>query len=587
VISIRSTPYYIALVASIVFTVIGNVNAAVITAKSVAFTDVSAAVGLASDGDIVIVPAGTATWTSSLSITKNITIQGSTTVTGKRGSFSVNDQTIILDNVPRTGLNTAQAAFNVKLSSNQLFRITGFTFRYGTLTTIGPPFMQIYGVCNSVRMDHCHIDKLYRDHASWWHGWLYGVMDHNRFEMPVPVYIEHDAWNGQQHGDGSWADLRYLSSEKFCFLEDNEFVNLFVNLAGTGATKGAADSVNGGRLVGRYNYLVDCADFLNHGTESSGRLRSVRVTLSYNNTFTYPNRSPVPGTFRGGTGLWYNNTYTGAKIASVFNGKAMRYFRQDCFVNTWGQTDGTNPYDSNDPHGAYLTGKHTGANGSTTLVVSGAGWKTNQWANYTVKNTSQTPSAPKTDYATCAPILSNTSDTITYGQNEHLGKPMTFNTGAGFAVYKVLRGIDQPGMGKGDLMSGTTPINTTTGRASYPNQVQEPVYGWNNKATTNKNVTSELAIASNCYFVQENRDYYQYNASFNGTVGVGMGTLADRPSTCTKGVAYWATDQGSNGTLYQCSGTNTWTQYYQPYTYPHPLVRGVPSPHTNHRPGGK
>jgi hypothetical protein len=90
--------------------------------------------------------------------------------------------------------------------------------------------------------------------------------------------------------------------------------------------------------------------------------------------------------------------------------------------------------------------------------------------------------------------------------------------------------------------------------------------------------------------IAPNRDYYNaVSASaqsspttpFNGATGMGFGTLANRPTTCTTGsetadtghggVGYWATDEGR---LYRCSATNTWTLHYTPYTYPHPLQSG-------------
>ena len=85
--------------------------------------------------------------------------------------------------------------------------------------------------------------------------------------------------------------------------------------------------------------------------------------------------------------------------------------------------------------------------------------------------------------------------------------------------------------------------------------------------------------------IVKDRDYYTPVASFDGSSGVGSGPLAVRPATCSvnpdtgKGPAYWATD---TNTLYQCSAINTWTTYYKPFTYPHPLV-GPPAvqPPTN------
>jgi hypothetical protein len=152
---------------------------------------------------------------------------------------------------------------------------------------------------------------------------------------------------------------------------------------------------------------------------------------------------------------------------------------------------------------------------------------------------------------------------------------MTFNNGDGYAIYKLLVALDQPGRGKGDLLADKDPIVT----GSWPHQELEPVYAWGNTY----NNLRQLDLASPYPTIQENRDFYNQKTPFNGTVGVGVGTLVDRPKTCIPGVAYWATDQGEwdsthdgpDGQLYQCTAPDTWSFYYKPYTYPHPLTRDV------------
>ena len=84
-------------------------------------------------------------------------------------------------------------------------------------------------------------------------------------------------------------------------------------------------------------------------------------------------------------------------------------------------------------------------------------------------------------------------------------------------------------------------------------------------------------------FITANRDFYEDASPFTGATGVGVGTLASRPSTCTPVVGYWATDKN---TFYKCLTANTWTASYTPYTYPHPLQSGAsaassPQPPTN------
>lgn len=72
---------------------------------------------------------------------------------------------------------------------------------------------------------------------------------------------------------------------------------------------------------------------------------------------------------------------------------------------------------------------------------------------------------------------------------------------------------------------------------------------------------------------------------FNGTYGVGVGTLANRPLTCTTGVLYRTTNAGewdsTNGATADgrndlCTATDVWTDNALPHlAFPHPLVSNV------------
>jgi hypothetical protein len=137
--------------------------------------------------------------------------------------------------------------------------------------------------------------------------------------------------------------------------------------------------------------------------------------------------------------------------------------------------------------------------------------------------------------------------------------------------------IDQPGRGVGDLLSGAFPnaTNMTTGctvssPCVWPRQALEPIYEWMNVWACQSCGGSKVTVYEPTVLAA-NRDYYLETPSFTGATGTGSGLLSNRPGSCTINVAYWGTD---TNTLYKCSAPNTWTAFYTPYSYPHPLTIG-------------
>ena len=263
----------------------------------------------AHDGDTITLPAGTFIWTAGVNLTKGITVSGQTTITGAgTASCTANDQTIIIDEKLRS---TPGSLFKATIPAGKSFRLTGITFRRGTVNIVGSDggirVGSTGGLVQSARIDHCHFYHLAWNAMLQVTGWTYGVDDHNLFEQGDGVnhshFITNGSTNGHNNGNGAWADFPYYGSDKFWFMEDNTIKGI-----GTGTVSGGIDCLYGGRYVARHNYWQNATPN-GHGTEGWA-VRGMRAIQVYNNTFFWT--IPFGGSQRSGTSIWHDNTWLGS-----------------------------------------------------------------------------------------------------------------------------------------------------------------------------------------------------------------------------------------------------------------------------------
>jgi hypothetical protein len=464
----------------------------------------------ASNGDTITLPAGTFSWTLPLTITKGITLQGATTITGPASNPTVTDATIIQDNTPRSGSNVG--IINVEISSSQSFRLTGLTFAPGSSTTYAAGegaihlFSQDSSPCTSMRVDHCHFNLLYQGKDIFVSGWVYGVADHNVFDCrgnSFSFHIWHNNYGGtsQINGNGSWADYPWYGTEKFFFIEDNT-----INGSGTVVTSGTIDAWSGGRWVARHNYWKN-AHPSGHGTEGALQ-RGMRAYEVYDNTFNWT-ISNSGGLQRSGSSMWHDNSYTGIESGSH---TGLANYREKFFQGgVWHCANGTNPWDVNSPYLYHSGVDNSSVNSQGVVHDSTKNWTPNGWVGYSVTNTNPA----STSYGFGSYIISNTSNTITYSYypGDQGGPTLIFNAGDSYSIYKILTQLDQNGRGKGDQVIGASnPINSTTGTPWWTHEALEPCYSWNNVHTPTNHA---LGFVSGDYPTTiVNRDYYNLGAGF-------------------------------------------------------------------------
>jgi hypothetical protein len=520
----------LALLAVGLLTTVVRTNGVTINAASPSFTDVASAISSASDGDTVIVPAGTATWTNQLTINVGITLQAAGI-----------GQTIIID-----GLASGMLV-SVQLVPSKLTRITGIEFRDGgnraTPAGEGNGILHFQGSNTDgsrLRVDHCYFNQL---NGSINTENVLGVFDHCTWDRAPnsgsTIYCKNNTWNGGTWGDASYSDQSYFGTDKFLFVED-------CTINGGNFDIG----YGGSRFVLRYCTMNANANGLGkittHGTETTGRRRSVRALEVYNNTFNavgIQTGTTVLGELRGGIMLLHDNTYKGWGSNSnqvKYTLTAYRLFGQSS--QTFLPADGLQPWDVNDTtggpnhNGLYYNGTAAANSNTTTLTVTvsgNPGWSTNQWVGYSIRN----PSPPTGDVNT-SEIVASGSNTITWETGANTGNasgghnPVAFLAGDTVEIRKVLHVLDQPGRSRGSIIGGGLTPNVPAGWA--PNdQVTEPCYSWNNTTDYGGHVN----FGAPDYTIRLNEHY------FNNTAMPG----------------------------------------YTPFVYPHPLVSGVPGPPQNLR----
>ncbi len=289
-----------------------------ISAASCLQPAVQAAVNSASDGDKVVVPAGTCKWSSAVSIkSKTIILQGAGSATGgTKITHSGGDHTLIsVDAGARTGR----------------MEISGFWF-FGAGNTWNGTAMQLYGPVGwkNLRVHH----NVFEGNHPWTikaGAYTHGLIDNNVFKGK--------AFGIMLYGQGAkdWSAPLNLGTGDFFFIENNTFAwDDWYGATGVPTV----DMDEGGRHVFRNN-TVKNGMWETHDKARSG-LVSANAYEIYNNTFTASTNKWKGLDISAGTGVVWGNTFTGDWTVPI---GAIDYKTSD--PRSVRRCDGSDPADQN------------------------------------------------------------------------------------------------------------------------------------------------------------------------------------------------------------------------------------------------
>ncbi len=482
------------------------------------------AVNSASDGDTVQGPAagGSAVWTGRLNTTKSLILNGNGCV---------------------ITLSQTDAIRMVSTNASVHPRITNFTFTSSdTSCSVCQAAIWVEGNNPNFRVDHNIFTNLPRrvivvDYGTneQYKPQTCGVIDHNTITntnsyAAINLYGQNENWLSDPN----------FGTANAMYFEDN---TISWNTGTASSNQSAIDCEHGGRYVFRHNHLTNGYISM-HDTGSTPMSRACRIAERYDNdlhcTVTDGTCYGAMG-YRGGTAMDFNNQIP---ISASGSGGWQNAGGTEIKRLTCEQTQQCGPpmdfgVHYPDPHAVcssfrgWCSTGNQGCNGNSDCA-----------SNYCNCGSGNSCPSPPND-AACG------TGVVSIANIDGPGSP------TGYPAR------DQTGVGKDDP--------TTHAQTAAVN----PAYSWINIDPNHGNaVITGMTMVNNSgtgNYILPNREYYQQVVPFSGVNGVGVGVLSARTTSCTPRVAYWATDQSK---LYVCTATNTWTAYYTPYTYPHPLVGG-------------
>lgn len=502
------------------------------------------------DGDTITLPPNPPhpttfqfTWLTLVHITKRITLKGNGIYTQQGGPpDGFTNTTEIIQNGTKECIYMAVNASPDPPGATPHYRVTGIKFTQPILPPAGPgpaltsspsPYVNhiidIIGTNHQVRIDNCRFTNE-QTYAIYWNQWPLGVVDHCEFlGGQVAVFIAHPGWAGGQGGDGSYQTPTSFGTVMAVYVENCYH--------GSRTKQVFIDGEPGTRYCIRKCNMPLTKGIQNHGNEGAGVTRSCRQQEVYDN-----DAAPAGSVFcgsRGGTSVIHSNRITGTTTVNVHTGIHFNQFLNDTAREFGGNpprppvnliADGTRIQDQNYPGGPFFTGTHTGANGSSNLMIDanangGAGWAIDQLRGYSLVNVTKKRATT---------INHNTATSINDSHGDLASPPhyIIFDTGDVYQIFHLKYGLDQCGLG-----NDTVPLQTDQWGDPINNPMQplDPSYVWGNTVRGVPN-----------------------NASAGTTLCVVVGNHT------TPGV--------------HIINDNTPKPGYSPFIYPHPLVSGTVAP---------